>query len=137
MTTRSNPPAHTASPAVHGSSNPSREPKPVTAEAYKGSLAEEWLKGARQDLRIVAPMIEVDGRGVAYLAGTTTKVTEVVLNQRLLDQPVQALLEDMPHLSLEQVQAALAYYADHKSVCDSQIEAAEEFARRVLSGRLS
>jgi uncharacterized protein (DUF433 family) len=76
-------------------------------------------------------MIEVDRRGIAYVEGTTTKVTEIVLNQRWANQTAEELQADLPHLSLTQIDAALAFYRENKVRCDSHIEAAESFAREM------
>lgn len=93
--------------------------------------AEAWLKGARQDLHTVAPLIEEDARGIAYVRGTTTKVTEVVLNKAWTGRTPEALQTDMSHLSLAQIYAALAHYYANQVKCDKQIEQAREFADRL------
>lgn len=103
----------------------------ATVAGRQPRTAEEWLEGAREGLRTVAPLIEEDRRGVAYVAGTTTKVTEIVLNQRWSGDAPEALQRNMPHLSLPQIEAALAYYEDHRGKLDEQIEAARWFAERL------
>jgi uncharacterized protein (DUF433 family) len=108
-----------------------KTPKTMMAEAAPPSPEEEWLHGAREGLREVAPGIEEDRRGVAYLAGTTTKVTEVVLNQAWTGDTTEKLQEGMSHLSLAQVEAALAYYHAHRAKCDEQIERGRRFAERL------
>ena len=71
-------------------------------------------------------MITRDTGNVAYLAGTTTKVLEVVEAKAVSDLTPEALQRELPHLTLAQVYAALAYYHAHKPDVDAQI--AERYA---------
>src|SRR5579871_5217813 len=68
--------------------------------------------------------IFVDEQGTAWIANTTTKVIEVVLDQKAFGLTPTEIHAEHPHLSLAQVHAALSYYYDHKSELD------EEIARR-------
>jgi uncharacterized protein (DUF433 family) len=65
--------------------------------------------------------IEVDRSGTARIAGTRSRVINVVLDKRNGITPDQIHVQ-YPHLSLSQVYAALAYYYDHQAELDSQIE---------------
>jgi uncharacterized protein (DUF433 family) len=65
--------------------------------------------------------IEVDERGVARIAGTRSRVINVVLDTRSGLTPPQ-IQREYPHLSLAQIHAALAYYYDHQPEIDSAIE---------------
>lgn len=71
---------------------------------------------------LIQPHICLDERGVPYIAGTTTKVIEIVLNKQGSGATPEELAEDLPHLTLAQIYAALAYYYDHKAEIDAQIE---------------
>lgn len=115
---------------VNGSTGYAEEPS-LAADTSAGDLAEEWLKDARQHLHTVAPLIEEDARGVAYLIGTTTKVTEVALNKAWTGQTPESLQADLPHLSLAQIYAALAYYHANQARCDAQIERANQLVDRL------
>ena len=61
--------------------------------------------------------IHLDERGVAWIAGTNTKVVEVVLDH-VQDQSPEQIHREYPHLSLAQIRAALAYYAQHTQEVD-------------------
>lgn len=82
-------------------------------------------------LTTVRAPIVVDDQGVAYIEGTTTKVIEVVLNKEWSGQTPEELQEDLPHLTLGQVYAALAYYHDHKAELDADIGRRCEFVERL------
>lgn len=62
---------------------------------------------------------------VPYIAGTATKVRMVVVNHRAFGWDGTELQEQMPHLTLGQVYAALSYYYDHQDEIDAEIEAGE------------
>lgn len=69
------------------------------------------------------PHIEISSDGVAYLAGTQTKVIEVALDRIAHHWDADEIRRQHPHLSLGQIYAALAYYFDHKEELDARIEA--------------
>lgn len=71
--------------------------------------------------------IEIDERGVAKLIGTRTKVRQIAIDTAAGYSP-QRIHESYPHLSLAQIHAALAYYYDHKTAIDAEIEAGNRFA---------
>ena len=71
---------------------------------------------------IAAWPIQIDDEGVAWIEGTTTKVIEVVINKLASGLHPEALQPELPHLSLAQVYAALAYYYAHQSELDAEIE---------------
>jgi uncharacterized protein (DUF433 family) len=67
--------------------------------------------------------IEVDKRGVAWIAGTTTKVIEVVLDKLAHGwSPEEIQRQHYGNLTLAQIHAAFAYYYDHQAEMDAQIE---------------
>lgn len=71
---------------------------------------------------IVASQIEIDDRGVAWIAGANTKVVEVVLDKIAHGWSPEEMRFQHPHLSLAQIHSALAYYYDHADKIDAQIE---------------
>ena len=81
----------------------------------------------------IAPHISLDGRGIAYVEGTRTKVLTVVQNKRAARNTPEQLQAAMPHLTLAQVYAALAYYHDHKVEVDRQIRQSHEHAESILA----
>lgn len=70
--------------------------------------------------------IELDGRGVARVAGTRSKVWMIVVDIFRRGYTPQQEVEHFPHLSLAQVHAALSYYFDHKDEIDRQIQRVDE-----------
>jgi len=71
---------------------------------------------------MVSPHIEVDSRGIPYLAGTQTKVVEIVLDRLAHHWDADEIHRQHPHLSLAQIYSALAYYYDHQAEIDRHIE---------------
>ena len=71
---------------------------------------------------VTYPHIEVTPEGVAYVAGTRTKVLEIALDRIAHHWDADEIHRQHPHLSLGQIYAALAYYFDHKDDLDAQIE---------------
>src|SRR2546421_12529396 len=83
----------------------------------------------------IAPHILLDERGIAYIDGTRTKVMIVVQNKRAARNTPEQLQAAMPHLTLAQVYAALAYYHDHKVEIDRQIRQSHERAESILASQ--
>ncbi len=59
--------------------------------------------------------------GVAMLAGTQTKVVEIVLDHLAHGSNAVEIQREFPHLTLGQIHSALAYYYDHKQGVDADI----------------
>ena len=68
------------------------------------------------------PHIEVTADGVPVIAGTRTKVVEVVLDHLAHDWDAREIHRQHPHLSMSQIYAALTYYYDHQPEIDADIE---------------
>ncbi len=79
--------------------------------------------------------IEVDDRGVAWIAGTKVKVVEVVLDKVAHGSSPEEIHFQHPHLSLAQIHGALTYYYENQNKIDEQIrsglEESDELAARV------
>ena len=71
---------------------------------------------------VTYPHIEISSTGVAYVAGTQTKVLEIALDRIAHHWDADEIRRQHPHLSLSQIYAALAYYFDHKEELDSRID---------------
>jgi uncharacterized protein (DUF433 family) len=69
------------------------------------------------------PHIDVSRAGVPYIAGTQTKVVEVVLDRLAYHWDADEIRRQHPHLSLAQIHSALAYYYDHQEEMDGEIDA--------------
>ena len=72
--------------------------------------------------------INVDGKGVAYIEGTATKVIEVVQAKQAHGWTPEQVQSELPHLTLAQVYAALAYYHANRDELDEQIQKRRDFA---------
>ena len=84
----------------------------------------------------IASLIELDEKGVAWIAGANTKVIEVVLDKTAYGWSAEEIHFQHPHLSLAQVHAALAYYYNNKDGLDAEIEHRSRDAE-ALTQRLS
>ena len=69
------------------------------------------------------PHIDFTSEGVAVIAGTQTKVIEVVLDRIAHHWDADEIHRQHPHLSLAQIYGALTYYHDHQPEMDREIEA--------------
>ncbi len=72
--------------------------------------------------------IEIDGRGVAGLAGSRIKVQDLVACQRVNELTTEQLIAEFPELGPARVHAALAYYHDHTDLIDAEIEEGTRYA---------
>jgi uncharacterized protein (DUF433 family) len=66
--------------------------------------------------------IELDPEGVPYVAGTRTKVVEIVLDHLAYHWNADEIHRQHPHLTLSQVHSALAYFYDHQEELEQDIE---------------
>lgn len=66
--------------------------------------------------------IVLDQKGVARIAGSRSRVIDIVLDQREWGLTPDQIHREYPHLSLAQIHAALAYYHDHRAELDAEIE---------------
>jgi uncharacterized protein (DUF433 family) len=73
-------------------------------------------------------LIQIDQDGVAWIEGTTAKVIEIVLAKRAHNWTPEKVQAELPHLSLAQVYAALAYYHAHKEELDAELERRRQWA---------
>jgi uncharacterized protein (DUF433 family) len=70
---------------------------------------------------ILATQIELDAEGVAWIGGTKTKVTEIVLDKMAHGWSPEEIHFQHPHLSLAQIYGALTYYYENQGDLDAQI----------------
>ena len=82
-----------------------------------------------------ATQIELDDRGVAWIAGTKVKVTEVVLDKIANGSSPEEIHFQHPNLWLAQIHGALTYYYENQDRVDAQIrrglEESDELAAQV------
>lgn len=79
-------------------------------------------------MAVAAFPITVDSSGVAYVEGTSTKVIEVVQAKQAQERTPEQVQSELPHLTLAQVYAALAYYHADRDALDEQIRRRRDFA---------
>ena len=72
---------------------------------------------------VVYAHIDYTPAGTPLIAGTQTKVEEIVLDHVAWHWDAETIRRNHPHLSLAQIHSALAYYYDHQAEMDAQIEA--------------
>jgi len=65
--------------------------------------------------------VVLDDRGVPIIAGTKTKVIELIVERMAYGWSPEELHYQHPYLSLGQIFSALAYYADHADELDRAI----------------
>ncbi len=75
--------------------------------------------------------VSLNQDGVPYIAGTNTKVVELVLNKLAYGWSPEELHFQHPHLSLGQIYSALAYYHDHKEMMGRDIEHRQEKVEQI------
>lgn len=75
--------------------------------------------------------IVLDERGVPVIAGANTKVVEVVGHWQASGETAAELAADLPHLSVEQVEAALEYYRTHQEEIDEDMERRSAYVERL------
>ena len=69
----------------------------------------------------LSTQIEIDAAGVAWIAGTRTKVKEVVLDKLAHGWSPEEIHFQHRHLSMAQIHAALAYYYENQDRLDEEI----------------
>jgi uncharacterized protein (DUF433 family) len=81
------------------------------------------------------PHIEIRADGTAMIAGTATKVIQVVLDRLAHHWDADEIHRQHPHLSLAQIYAALAYYHDHELEMNRAIEQWVATEEEILASR--
>jgi uncharacterized protein (DUF433 family) len=71
---------------------------------------------------VVAPHIEIGPDNVPRIAGTQTKILEIVLDRLAHHWDADEIQRQHPYLSLAQIYSALAYYHDHQPEIDDAID---------------
>jgi uncharacterized protein (DUF433 family) len=66
--------------------------------------------------------IEFAADGTPYIAGTMTKVQEVVLDLIAHGWDAAEIHRQHPHLTRAEIHSALAYYYDHRTEIEASIE---------------
>ena len=86
----------------------------------------------------LSTQIDIDAKGVAWVAGTNTKVKEIVQDKLAYGWSPEEIHFQHRHLSMAQVHAALAYYYEHQDRLDDEIrQDLEEVDRLAASSPVS
>ena len=72
--------------------------------------------------------IELDDRGIAWIAGTRVKVLEVVLDKIASGASPEEIHFQHNHLSLAQIHGALTWYYENQAHVDAEIRSRMESA---------
>ena len=75
--------------------------------------------------------IQIDDRGIPYIAGTTMKVVELIASVKAYGWSPEELRANYPHVSMSKIYSALAYYWDDKETIDAEIERCDRWAEQV------
>lgn len=75
--------------------------------------------------------VVMDERGIPLIAGTTTKVIEVVLDHVGNGWSPEEIKDQYPYLSLGQIYSALGYYWDHQEELDQDIQRRDEIVEQI------
>jgi uncharacterized protein (DUF433 family) len=84
------------------------------------------------------PVIEIERNprrcsGHPTLAGTRTTVHDIVANLQLYDGDIERMVADFPHLTVEVVEAVMAWYQEHKEEIDEILRRRREEYQRLLA----
>jgi len=69
---------------------------------------------------VTTSYIELDAEGRAWIAGSNTKVIEIVLDKLAWGWSPEEMSLQHPQLSLAQIHAALSYYYDHQDELNAE-----------------
>lgn len=103
---------------------PDKQPAAVeTVLSQAEALCRDWgeKNGHRREGAPPARIV-LDERGVPVIAGANTKVLEVVSDWKAYGSTPEEMAAELPHLTVEQVEAALEYYETHREEIDEDIE---------------
>jgi len=76
------------------------------------------------------PYISIDPKisgGQPVISGTRIKVMDIAINYELPGKSADKIIDEYPHLRLEQIHDALSYYYEHKDVFDKKYREDQSF----------
>jgi uncharacterized protein (DUF433 family) len=80
--------------------------------------------------RTMHPYISTDSRiseGEYIIKGTRIKVIDIAIRYELMGLSADRIIDEYPHLKLEQIHDALSYYYEHKNVFDKKYREDQSF----------
>jgi uncharacterized protein (DUF433 family) len=95
---------------------------PVWSVQNQAATTLAYTEARRQHVTATfATRIELDDRGIAWIAATKVKVLEVVLDKIAFGSSPEEIHFQHPNLSLAQIHGALTYYYENQDKVDEQI----------------
>lgn len=76
------------------------------------------------------PYISIDPKisgGAPVIIGTRIKVMDIAIRYELMGMSADKIIDEYPHLKLEQVHNALSYYYEHKDALDKKYREDQSF----------
>lgn len=76
------------------------------------------------------PYIYIDPKvsgGQPVISGTRIKVIDIAIRYELMGMSADRIIDEYPHLKLEQVHDALSYYYEHKDMFDRKYRKDQSF----------
>jgi uncharacterized protein (DUF433 family) len=83
---------------------------------------------------IPAEHICLDENGVARIVGLRSKVMQIAMDTQAHGWGPEEIRAQYPHLTIEQIHAALAYYHDHQVEIDAQIDEYNRYSEAMRAG---
>ena len=80
------------------------------------------------------PYITIDSKisgGQPVIRNTRIKVLDIAIRYELMGMSADSIIDEYPHLRLEQVRDALSYYYEHKDIFDSKFREDQSFLRQL------
>lgn len=106
----------------HGYPPDKRQEAVETVIQQAEALCRDWGEANGDGRRRVPVRVILDGVGVPVIAGANTKVVEVVSHVKAYGGTPEEIHRQLPHLSVEQVEAALTYYQAHQEEIEEDLE---------------
>ncbi|MEW6214767.1 MAG: DUF433 domain-containing protein [Nitrospirota bacterium] len=80
--------------------------------------------------KIKHPYISIDPKisgGQPIIKGTRIKVMDIAIRYEFMGQSADKIIDEYPHLKLEQIHDALSYYYENKDVFDRKYKEDQSF----------
>lgn len=72
-----------------------------------------------------------DGQDRAYIKGTRLRVQDICVDSEIHGKSPEKIAADFPHVTLDQVQAALAYFSEHREAILEEIAQDEQYVQEL------
>lgn len=80
------------------------------------------------------PYISIDSKisgGQPVISGTRIKVMDIAVRYELMGISADKIIDEYPHLKLEQIHDALSYYYEHKGMFDRKYREDQTFLAQI------